>query len=195
MINCYKLNISFIFSFRFASTTHVTIRRIFQSGSIAVCYRREHVSRPSWNQTVPHADFPVIQFNERLVEMILDRLFPPVSLKSFAMFAGLATFRQGHVSSSASELLHVRTSSRWSQTLKITGNEIRTRVTACRTERMHVLALNMSGIMSWQEGCCRKQRPWQLTFRASRGIFMGNYRLFYLANGKVRLILWYLFSY
>lgn len=68
--------------------------------------------------------FPAIQFNERLVEMILDRLFPPVSLKSFAMLAGLATFRQGHVSSSASELPHVRTLSRCSQTLKITGNTI-----------------------------------------------------------------------
>ena len=195
----FYIYISFIFSFRFARTIHVTIKRIFQSGSIVVCYWNEHVSWPGWNQTVPHTDFPVIQFNERLVEMILDRLFPPVSLKSFAMFAGLATFRQGHVSSSASELLHVRTSSRWSQTLKITGNKIRTRVTACRTERMHVLVLNMSGIMSCQEGCYRKmvaKRPWQLTFRPSSEIFMENYHLFCFLSCKQKCkTLVYLFSY
>lgn len=132
------------------------------------------MARLKSNRTT-RSGFPVIQFNERLVEMILDRLFPPVSLKSFTMLAGLATFRQGHVSSSAGELLHVRTWSRWSRTLKITGNKIRTRVTACRTERMHALALNMFGIMWRKEGCCRKmatERPWQLTFRPSARIFL-----------------------
>lgn len=66
--------------------------------------------------------FPAVQF-KRLVEMILDRLLPPVSLKSFAMLAGLAAFRQGHVSSSASELPPCPGSAEMlSQTLKITGN-------------------------------------------------------------------------
>lgn len=41
----------------------------------------------------PGSGLPVVQFNERLVEMILDRLFPPVSLKSFTMLAGVAALR------------------------------------------------------------------------------------------------------
>lgn len=114
--------------------------------------------------------FPAVQF-KRLVEMILDRLLPPVSLKSFAMLAGLVTFWQGHVSSSASELPPCPGSAEMlSQTLKITGN---TRYrNSCYGLPNRENACPCSGytcaIMASKEGCWGKKRnggesPWQLT--------------------------------
>lgn len=116
--------------------------------------------------------FPAVQF-KRLVEMILDRLLPPVSLKSFAMLAGLAAFRQGHVSSSASELPPCPGSAEMlSQTLKITGN---TRYrNSCYGFPNRENACPCSGytcaIMASKEGCWgekkkwRRKSPWNQTF-------------------------------
>lgn len=131
--------------------------------------------------------FPAVQF-KWLVEMILDRLLPPVSLKSFAMLAGLATFRQGHVSSSASELLPCPGSAEMlSQTLKITSN---TRYrNSCYGLPNRENACPCSGytcaIMASKEGCWEKKMAanrldsWQFqTFLPHGGIFFS------------RIILW-----
>lgn len=126
--------------------------------------------------------FPAVQF-KRLVEMILDRLLPPVSLKSFAMLAGLVTFWQGHVSSSASELPPCPGSAEMlSQTLKITGN---TRYrNSCYGLPNRENACPCSGytcaIMASKEGCWGKKKEmavnrldsWQFqTFLPHGGIF------------------------